>query len=231
MIKPISKKSVYKEVFNSIIEMINNQEFVNGDKLPGEVELSESFQVSRNSVREALKSLEILGIVSSKSGTGTVVCETALRNIKYLNMINQLNDDNIIREMWQTRIIIEPELTYLAIKNATDKDIKKIVEIADLTLDVFKNEIYNWDYGRQFHEEIYAISNNSLLRNFLTATLNELTFARFDYNLRMNYERIYKDTNDHKFIADCFVNKDPEKGKEIMRKHLQDAMNLLYEEE
>ena len=179
MIQPIVHKSVYKEVFYNIINLIKDSEFAYGDKLPGELELSESFKVSRNSVREALKSLEILGVITSKSGLGTIVSENATRNIGYFDMITSIDDKNIIADMWETRLIIEPGLTYKAIERADNDDIRKIKEQADLSkVRAEEKKIVNWDDGLDFHNVIYSIAGNKLLKGFLQATLKELSLTR-----------------------------------------------------
>ncbi len=228
MIKPIAKKNLYREVFNYIIEQIAKGELLQGERLAGEIELAEAFQVSRNSVREALKSLEVLDIVISKSGTGTVVSDTALRNIKFLTMITQLDDDNSMYEMWESRLIIEPELTYRSIQRATESDIVRLEKIVDTSLDEYEKGSYKWGLGKQFHDEIAAISQNTLLQNFLYATVSEINAARVDYILHMDYDRLLKEIYDHKKVVECFMNKDAEGGKAIMKNHLAEAMSLVY---
>ena len=71
--KPLSKKTFSDEIIDQILSMIITGELKAGDKLPAERQLSESFRVSRNSLREALKTLESLGIVR-RSPRGTTVC-------------------------------------------------------------------------------------------------------------------------------------------------------------
>ena len=71
MIKPVSKTTLYEEVIKQIISMIKEGKWIPGDKIPGELSLSESFNVSRNIIREALKSLELSGIVEAKPGKTT----------------------------------------------------------------------------------------------------------------------------------------------------------------
>ena len=71
--RPLKKKTFSDEIIDQILSMIITGELKAGDKLPAERQLSESFKVSRNSLREALKTLESLGIVR-RSPRGTTVC-------------------------------------------------------------------------------------------------------------------------------------------------------------
>ena len=66
-------KKAYEVVIESIKEQIMNQELVLGQSLPPEREISEKLGVSRNSVREALKILTVMGVVSSRQGAGNYI--------------------------------------------------------------------------------------------------------------------------------------------------------------
>jgi len=79
---------IYQDVLNQILNLIKNGEWLAGDRIPTEIELSKVFQVSRNSIREALKILEHQKIISSKAGSGTHVLEDSFQNIQMLELIS-----------------------------------------------------------------------------------------------------------------------------------------------
>ncbi|MCG8482861.1 MAG: FadR family transcriptional regulator [Clostridia bacterium] len=229
MIKPIAKRSVYKEVFDYIIKMITDGEISLGEKLPNEMELAESFQVSRNSVREALKSLEIMDIITSKAGTGTIVSPTALRNIKYLNLFTTLDQKNVTYDLLESRLIIEPELTFLSIVKSTKSDIANLEKIIQDSVDSLNNKTYRWNLGQPFHDEIARISRNKYLEQFLSATADEISAVRSRHILSLDQNELLSELEEHKEILDCFKKKDAERGRKIMRDHLNSAIELLYE--
>lgn len=229
MIKPIEKKSIYKEVFDYIIKMISTGEIGLGDKLPNEIELSDSFKVSRNSVREALKSLEILDIITSKTGTGTIVSPNALRNIKYLNLFTSLDDETATYNLLEARLIIEPELTYRAIKKATQEDIDDLENIIESSIKDLKMEIYRWDLGQAFHDKISQISGNNYLQNFISATSDEIATVRKKYISFLDSNQLLAELDEHLQILECFKTKDAERGSKAMKKHLEDAIALMYD--
>src|SRR5690625_1924677 len=66
-----SKIKVYEEVLNEIQTYIEENELVDGDKLPSERELAEQLNAARSSVREALRAIELLGLIETKRGEGT----------------------------------------------------------------------------------------------------------------------------------------------------------------
>src|SRR5690606_3742762 len=123
MYKLPPRNSIYQDVLNEIINLIKNGEWTAGDRIPTETELARIFQVSRNSIREALKILDHLNIISSKAGSGTHVSEESLQNIQKMELIHTLRQNSTYESLMDTRLIIEPELTYRAALNATEEDI------------------------------------------------------------------------------------------------------------
>ena len=77
MIRPATRTTLYKEVINQMIELIKTEEWKQGERIPGEIDLARRFEVSRNCVREALKALGHAGVVESKAGLGTFLAGVA----------------------------------------------------------------------------------------------------------------------------------------------------------
>ena len=72
----VKNKKVYEEVIEQIKDMIYNGILKKGDKLPSERDMVEELQVSRTSVREALRSLEVIGLIESRQGEGNFIKES-----------------------------------------------------------------------------------------------------------------------------------------------------------
>ncbi|KJZ88583.1 transcriptional regulator, putative pyruvate dehydrogenase complex repressor [Clostridium sp. IBUN22A] len=73
MLNPVKNIKVYEAIIEQIKDSVKNGELKSGDKLPSERELAEKLQVSRTSVREALKALSMLGLIDSKHGDGNFI--------------------------------------------------------------------------------------------------------------------------------------------------------------
>ena len=73
MLSPIKNTKIYEKVIEQIKDMVKKGEIKSGDKLPPERDLAEQLQVSRTSVREALRSMEMLGLVESRQGGGNFI--------------------------------------------------------------------------------------------------------------------------------------------------------------
>ena len=78
---PIQKTQVYKEVVDRIVELIDSDAYVPGDRLPSERELSELLGVSRTTLRQGIKVLESAGRLETRVGSGTYVCSEQLPQI------------------------------------------------------------------------------------------------------------------------------------------------------
>lgn len=101
------QSKVYLEIVEKIKEFIDRNNLQTGDKLPSERDLSERLQVGRSSVREALRSLELLGLIETKRGEGTFI--TDFRNHRLVEMLSSfiLLNDQAKNDVPSTKQFIE----------------------------------------------------------------------------------------------------------------------------
>ena len=201
-----------------------------GDKLPNENELSEELGISRTTLREAIRVLISEGIVCVKRGRGTFVSE----------QINQYADGSIdvqeifkkkitLRDLYETRMIFEPEAARLACKRATDHEIAHILELGEEC----QNQLKIDPLGKKriasesaFHGAIVMAAHNDFLNQFmpmLTETI-EQTFV-LNLNLDMIAEDAYKD---HILIMNFLKKRDGDGLKSAVTIHLHHA--ILHEQ-
>lgn len=125
MFTPIKNTKVYEQVINQIKEMIQDGTLKKGDKLPSERDLVEQLHVSRTSIREALRVLEIVGIVECKQGEGNFIRtnfnDTLLEPLSIMFMLN----DCKLEEIFELRKVIEIETAALSAERITDEELKK----------------------------------------------------------------------------------------------------------
>jgi GntR family transcriptional regulator, transcriptional repressor for pyruvate dehydrogenase complex len=114
--KPIKQSRVSKEVCDQLKQSILVGHFQPGDKLPSERELVEEFQVSRVAIREALRTLENSGFITTRQGVngGTYVTELTFGYIYNAFLDLFLADKISIPELYRVRLLIEPEIARLA---------------------------------------------------------------------------------------------------------------------
>jgi len=152
------------EIIAQIVERIRSGSLRPGDRLPTELELVEQFGVSRSSVREALKGLEILGIVT-RTNSGTFISATSPASA----LTRYLSADFIARrlevvDVYEARRILEVELTTLALRNVSGHDIEYLRELADRMAATPLEDLDAYmDLDRVFHSEICNLSGNAIL--------------------------------------------------------------------
>src|SRR5690554_3631179 len=131
MYTPVKNTKVYEEVIEQIKFMITSGQLKKGEKLPPERELVEKFQVSRTSVREALRALQIIGLIESRQGGGNYIKDSFDDNlIEPLSMMFVLQNSRN-SEILELRRVLEVETARLAAKNISDEELTRLKEIID----------------------------------------------------------------------------------------------------
>ena len=153
--KPIKKSNISDEIIDQIISKIKTGKLKSGDRLPSERELIGIFEVGRSSIREALKSLETIGIIK-RNRKGTLI--NALEEEAYPVRLYQENMHSI-PEVFEARKTMEIEIAGLAAKRATYKQIREISKTIVDTTDI--HVFVASDIS--FHKMLVKTSQNSLL--------------------------------------------------------------------
>lgn len=197
-----------------------------GEKLPNENELSQTLGISRTTLREAIRILTSEGILFVKRGRGTFVADQFDQYTDSSMDMQELFKMKVtLRDLYEARMIFEPEAAALACKRATDKEIEHILALGEacqrqVKLDPQgKNRIAS---ESAFHGAIIKASHNDFLSQFmptLTQTI-EQTFA-LNYNLDVIAEDAYKD---HILIMDFLKKRDGQAIKSAVTIHLHHAV-------
>ncbi len=124
---PISRTRLSESAIDQIKEYIIHHDLQSGSRLPSERELGKRLQISRSSIREALRILEIMGLVEVKSGKGTYVKDLTGDLFTPLPVwVSDYKDK--IHKHFEARLILEPEIAALAARRATPEHIERLRE-------------------------------------------------------------------------------------------------------
>jgi len=226
MFNSISNKKVYEEVIEQIQKNIIDGDLKKGDRLPSERELSELMNISRTSIREALRVLESMGVVESIHGEGNFICsntETSL--LQPLSMMFKLNNGKY-QDIFELRKVLEVENARLASIRATDMDCRELLtivkEMEEESKGSNKNEILV-ELDKRFHNKVASMSKNCLIESlFNTASM---LFERFIEDARS--EIIQKDMADkfllsqHRAICNGIIKKNEKEALKAMEAHMR----------
>lgn len=129
MLKAVEKKRAYEDIVKQIFSLIERGKLKRGDQLPVERELSETFKVSRATVREAIFSLESMRLVQRRQGDGTYVIASSEEALVQPLAAALFHEKDDIIDIFSIRKIIEPEVAQLASEHATPEEIIEMEEI------------------------------------------------------------------------------------------------------
>lgn len=221
MFSPIKNTKVYEQVIIQIKDMIAKGILRKGDKLPSERELVDKLGVSRTSIREALRALEIIGLVESRQGEGNFIRDNFENSLfEPLSVMFMLQKSSTL-EIHQVRVMIETETASLAAKNIRDKDIEVLQGFID-KLKNSKDELERSISDKNFHYKIAECSGNFLINNILRS-VSSLMDA-FIVNARMVIVNESKArellVEQHEDILQALIDRDSEGAVKAMRKHL-----------
>jgi GntR family transcriptional regulator, transcriptional repressor for pyruvate dehydrogenase complex len=124
-------ESKFQAILKEIHYLIEKDGLRPGDRLPSERELSERLGVGRSSVREVLRSLELLGLISTRRGEGTFLEPYHSHHLVNLLAAYILRDVKSKRDLVEMRILLESGAIHLAVQRATDGEIRQLTHLAE----------------------------------------------------------------------------------------------------
>jgi GntR family transcriptional regulator, transcriptional repressor for pyruvate dehydrogenase complex len=223
---PSSKKTrIYETIVAQLSQLIQVGTLRPGERLPPERELAARLQVSRASVREALRSLELQGLLSSRQGSGTFIA--AVSQEELLRAFARLAEEGqTLREIFELRFLLEPPIAALAARRATPQDIARL----EATLKAQEQQIHLGQSGVEadiaFHTALAeATHNGTLLR--LGATLMEVLAPSRDTHLQTP-ERSHLSLLSHQRILEAIKAGSATQAHKAMEDHVVHVDRVLF---
>lgn len=193
-VEPVRRQTVMELVARRIESLIRSGELRCGDRLPPEPELARILQVSRSSLREALKGLLFLGLIKARPGSGTFIQPTLTRVLSRHFQWMVLLEEMKHLEIYELRRIVEPEAAALAAQRATAEDIDRMERaLAAMRLSVDKPEDFH-KHDIEFHGAFAQASGNVALQTTMSVLYDAAAEARLRVlplieNMRTHWKR------------------------------------------
>ena len=223
MLKAVKKRRAYEDIVEQIRRLINKDKLRQGDQLPTEKELSETFKVSRLTVREAILSLETLNLVDRRQGNGTYVIATSEEALVKPFAAGLVEEKDNLLDVFAARGIIEPEVAQLAANNATPEQIVELERILEIQE---KNVEKGTGMDSDFHRTLARMSKNRVLERLLFALMKVMETTREKY--LQPEERRRKSLEGHREILAALKSGSPDGARRAMRRHLQAVENTVF---
>lgn len=229
MSEQIYRIKLYEDVANHIRDRIRTEQWRAGDRLPPEAELAKKFDVSRSTVREAVRSLQIAGLLRSKAGSGTYVTENAPIILQTGELAVIMADREHLQDLIQARYILEPQMAALAAEQATEGEKQHLCHLVDRMAEQ-TGRFSLMTAGHAFHMELARMSHNVVLDGFYQSAAGQLRSMRVLESLT---EEVYQQgIDEHRKIAEAVSSGDAAAAKRLMKAHLKkDYAGYLRETE
>jgi GntR family transcriptional regulator, transcriptional repressor for pyruvate dehydrogenase complex len=216
-VDPVARSSVPEQVAGKLLDLIRTGNLKPGDQLPPERKLSLILRVSRPSLREALRALQILGVLRVHHGGGVYVSslESGELMTPLVNLIalDTRNADGL----HEARSVIEGEVAALAAARITDEELERLRAILLLQQGLTEDPISFRVSDAEFHQIIIEACRNPFLARM----------AMSYYACGMEYRRIASETRgvlarsliDHKGIIRALASRSPDGARKAMTRH------------
>lgn len=220
----VKNKMLSQSVADSILSMITiEKRFSVGDKLPNEIELSEELNVSRTTLREAIRILVTYNILEIRRGKGTYVTEKILEQPQDLEQLSEVKVN--AKDLYEMRLIFEPEAAYLAAVRGTDAEIKRILDYGKRIEDEIRNGKDRTQDEHSFHKAIAQATHNEFMNKLMPILYQAILKGVV---LSAESEKAINDTiGDHRMIMEFLEQRNAEGAKNAMRIHIMHAIKEL----
>lgn len=220
ILTPVTRTTLTADICRQMVSHLIRGVWDEGDKIPAERDLCQQLGVGRASLREALKALEIMGMIETRLGDGTYVCKRSDFFSRPLLWAIVSGSEADARELIEARIFIEVELAGLAAERAKAEDVKRLSELLDRMIKAKRSPQEFVQADVDFHLEIARAASNNILMNALQLIRNLL--QRWILSAVAVKGVPDKACAQHKRLLDAIKNGDEVAARKEMRKHLRD---------
>ncbi len=213
-------------IADKLTDMIAQHRFQPGDKLPSEPELAEELQVSRTTLREALRILSTRGLVEARRGIGTFVTQSKSIHADY-DVLKIQNTNVTAKELYEMRLMFEPQAAYYACLRASDEELETIFRYGELDEQMILRRDPLWDESEQkFHNSIASATHNQ----FITALLPIFNRAIHQGIMLANESPEVSEMtlHDHRVLMQYLRDRNPEGAKTAMYLHIINTMRAFH---
>ncbi|MBV6306955.1 FadR family transcriptional regulator [Candidimonas humi] len=226
-ITSLDREPVSEQVVTQLLGMVKAGNLKPGDHLPPERELAQSFGVSRPTIREAVRALVVLGVLTTRQGGGIYVsnlrAETLLGPLQFFLSL----EDTAVDTLYDARQLIEGGIAGRAAHAATPDDVRALQELIVLQKGAVTDPQAYRKLDIAFHERIHAMAANPFLARAATS-LNTLGLE-FRTVASESPQVIAQSLLDHAAIVAALAANDQAAAEEAMRQHMRNVLESTQE--
>lgn len=226
-VRLLPRTTLTEAAFEQLIAYVVKGTWKAGDRLPPERELCQQFGIARTSLREALKAMELVGMLDSRVGDGTFVCARSEFLSRPLLWAFTGTDHEELVEIMEARMLVEENLAGLAAERGSDEEIARIQDAVTQMREALAAGHSVLEADMAFHLAVARAAHNDVLHNAVQL-LRNITRQWLSYKVEIPNVAagVYKW---HQKIYRAIASRRPATARTAMRKHLEEASQLVIQ--
>ncbi len=229
VLRPIERQNLSDDLAQRVRQLIHRGGIRSGDRLPSIAEMARQFNVAHPTLREALRKLEILGVVDIRHGSGVYVGEDHNSLLIANPMFEGTVSQKLLLDLVEARISIERKTASLAADNATPEDLDHLRELLARAEENLDDGVVLAEVNLAFHRGIAVASGNEVFHQLLEVLASvireEQRIVLETYGPREEFHR------EHLEILEALERKDPDLAVERIQAHLEGVKRILLSRE
>ena len=218
------KDDITQNLITQFQDMLRDGRISQGDRLPPERELAAHFNVARSSLRQALKVLEILGVITQKVGDGSYLNSDAAAILSVPLEFLFLLDDTTVEDLTELRLLMEPGLARLAAQRANADDLAVLRQSIEDSKNSSNDKLKLVSSDLLFHRAIFQASKNRTASNLFHNVHRAMAKMMLVTSQLVELEHTLAF---HKPIMQAIHDREGDRAARLMTEHLEDARGLL----
>jgi len=223
LIEPVKRSRIYEHIVEQIRALIREGRWAPGDQIPPERELAERFRVSRTSVREALRALEMQGVIDSRQGGGTFVRTADTEALVPPLAAAIMRGRRELAEVLEVRELIEPGIARRAAMQATAEHVAELETLLERQRQCIAEGRSFVDEDTAFHYTLARAADNHILLRLHNLILDLLRESRQSY-LHVP-DRPQTSLRGHEAMLNAVKAHDPEAAYTASLAHITEVRN------
>lgn len=224
---PIGRTTLAATAFEQLISNVVHGKWKAGERLPAERELCQQLGIARTTLREALKAMELVGMLESRLGDGTFVCPRSEFLSRPLLWAFTGTNHAELADLMEARVFMERDLAGLAAERATPEELAQIENTIRVMADKIAAGESVLDADMAFHLAVAQAAHNEVLAN--AAQLIRSVMKYWIHLKLMMADVPEMAMGRHKVIFAAIQSRNPESARRLMQDHLNETASLMTE--
>ncbi len=221
----VRRTRLFEDVARQVQQLIVDGTLTPGDLLPPERQLAERFGVSRNSVRDAIRVLELAGLVIARQGEGNVVAEVSASTLVAPIALLLTRKRKLVAELLEVRKMLEPALAARAAVHASSEQIARMDEILGRQREKALRGEPTVEEDSEFHYVIALAARNTVVLKLLDVLMDLLRETRV--RSLQTPGRLERSLAGHRRVLDAIQRRDAEAAERAVRQHLEEIESIV----